>query len=244
MTQIKQSYSAEDTLDDLNALMYIIRGQIENSVNTIDIVRVLNVNDDNTIDVIPVIKDINASREPIDEAPIYGVRYIRFQYGQNAITVAPKVNDVGLLLVCKKDISAYDSGMVATKIKYNPTNGIYLGGLCGANQTPTQYIHFEDDKIDIVGTGVININAPTVNVNATDTTITSTNTTVSTTSASVTADTVSVSATTSATVTTAKAVIDCANINLGGEGGKKIALDGDSVVRGKVVASSTTTSSL
>lgn len=227
MAQIKQSYSAEDTLDDLNALMYIIKGQIENSVNTIEIVRVLSVNG-NTIDVIPVIKDINASREPIDESPIYGVRYVRFQYGSNAIRVAPKENDIGLLLVCKKDISAYDSGMVATKIKYNLTNGIYLGGLCGANSDPTQFIDFENDKITITGTGTININAKDVNI---------------------TSETAKVEASTSATVKSVKTILDCANINLGGEGGKAVALHGDQVksgntVVGTVVASSTTTKAI
>ena len=213
MSFIQQNYSSADTLDDLNALMYVIRSQIENGVNTVEIVRILKKNDNGTVDVIPVIKNISASKEPIDETPIYGVRYMRFQYGKNAITVEPEEGDVGLLLVCKKDISAYDSGMVPSRIKFNLSSGVYIGGLLGANETPTQFIHFEDDKIDIVGTGTININAPTVNITADE--------------AVIEAETSTIKSTTS--------TIEATTINLGGEGGKAVARAGDNVVAGTTV---------
>lgn len=52
------------------------------------------------------------------------------------------------------------------------------------------------------------------------------------------ADRLVVTATTDVAITAPSVVVDSADIQLGGAGGKKVALDGDDVVAGKVVASS------
>ncbi|MBO7732874.1 MAG: hypothetical protein J6S67_09985 [Methanobrevibacter sp.] len=162
-----QGYLPSDLVDDLSALVYIIKGQIYNRVNTIDIVKVLKVNDDDTLDVIPIIKDTNPANEPIDESPIYGIRYIKWQFGKNSLKAKPEVGDIGLILICKKDTSSIDAGIIGSKAKYNPADGIYLGGLNGLNQEPTQFIEFKQDEVNITGTGTIKIVAPTVNIEAT-----------------------------------------------------------------------------
>lgn len=175
MTALKQGFTPDALVDDMSALLYIIRTQIENRVNTIDIVRVNNVNEDNTIDVIPIIKGVDNDNNPIEEVPIYGVPYIRWQFGLNSIKATPKVGDIGLFLICKKDTSAISAGIVGNNSKFNAGNGIYLGGLNGLNEEPTQFIEFKDNEITITGTGKININATTANVNAETTNINSTN---------------------------------------------------------------------
>lgn len=190
--EVKQGYTEDVLVDDMSALLYIIRTQIESRVNTIDIVKVINVNGDNTIDVIPIIKGIDNEKNPIDEVPIYGVPYIKWQFGSNAIKAKPVVGDIGLFLICKKDTSSISAGVVSNNSKFNTGNGIYLGGLNGFNSEPTQFIEFKDNEITITGTGTININATTANVNAT-------------------------------------------MINLGGEGGKPVARQGDNVVAGTTV---------
>ena len=162
-----QGYLPSDLVDDLSALVYIIKGQIYNRVNTIDIVKVLKVNDDDTLDVIPIIKDTNPANEPIDESPIYGIRYIKWQFGKNSLKAKPEVGDIGLILICKKDTSSIDAGIIGSKAKYTPADRIYLGGLNGLNQEPTQFIEFKQDEVNITGTGTIKIVAPTVNIEAT-----------------------------------------------------------------------------
>lgn len=190
--EAKQGYTEDVLVDDMSALLYIIRTQIESRVNTIEIVKVIKVNEDNTIDVIPVIKGVDNEKNPIDEVPIYGIPYIRWQFGLNAIKATPTINDIGLLLINKKDTSTIAAGIVSNNSKFNPGNGIYLGGLNGLNQEPTQFIEFKENEITITGTGTVNINAITANINAT-------------------------------------------MINLGGQGGKPVARQGDNVVSGTTV---------
>ena len=218
---LAQGYSPEALVDDLSALEYFVRIQIENRVNTVDIVRVITVNTElGTVDVLPIIKDVTPDKVPIEEVPIYGLRYIRWQAGTDAIKIDPKVGDVGIILTCKKDTSAVQAGLVGSDSKYNPSDSIYLGGIFGLNLPATQFIEFKENAINITGTGTITIEAPTVEVKTTTANVTATTTTI-----------------TSST------------INLGGEGGKKVAVDGDVVksgntVVGNVVASSATTNAL
>ena len=167
MTAIEQGFTPECLLDDLSALEYIIKSKIDNRVNTVDVVRVIAVNENNTVDVIPIIKNTTPSNEPIEETPIYGLRYIRWQYGTNGIKAKPSIGDIGLILVCKKDTSAIEAGIIGNNSKFNTANGIYLGGLNGLNQEPTQFIEFTENGIEITTNGTININAATANINAT-----------------------------------------------------------------------------
>lgn len=167
MSGIKQGFTSETLVDDMSALLYIIRTQIESRVNTIDIVRVVGVNETGTIDVIPIIKNVNPDKEPIDEVPLYGIRYIKWQFGENAIIAKPVVGDIGLLLICKKDTSMVEAGVVGTNSKYNTSDGIYLGGLNGLNITPTQFVEFNENGITITSTGTITLNAENATVNAT-----------------------------------------------------------------------------
>lgn len=225
---ITQRYSVEALADDLSALTYIVNTLIDNRVNTVDIVRVVAVSIElGTVDVLPIIKNVNPDKEPIMEVPIYGIRYIRWQSGTNAIKIDPKIGDVGIILTCKKDISSVSVGLVGNNSKYNPASSIYLGGIFGLNLPATQFVEFGENTINITGTGTITIEAPTVEVKTTTAKVTATTTDVTSTTTNITSET----------------------INLGGEGGKKVALDGDVVkngntVVGNVVASSATTNAL
>lgn len=164
MTDLKMGADETDFLSPLNGMVYIINQEIK-KINTADLVKVVSVNGD-TIDVIPIIKNVNASKEPIEESVIYGVRYIQWQYGSNAIVCAPAVGDIGLLVCCKRDISNIESGIVGSLRRYSLADGIYIGGIMGLNATPTQYVSFSNNNLTIKGTGTINVEGSTVNVNA------------------------------------------------------------------------------
>lgn len=209
-----------DFLDDYGSLTFIINSLI-NRVNTTEIVKVVSINTDEnnvfdgTINVVPVVKRLTAEGEAIEESVIYGIKCFGWQFGENAIKSIPAVNDIGIMVVSKRDITSIESGRVASNRQYCLADGIYIGGLVGFNATPKRVITFDDNGITIdTGDKDLTINTTKATVNATS-------------QIDVVAPTVNIGDATSI-------------VNLGGAGGKGVARIGDSidVVNGVIVGGS------
>lgn len=210
MSELKMGADPSDFLDNLNALHYIVNG-IVNKVNTTELVKVVAVYPaKNKIDVIPIVKNANVENNPIEESVIYGIRYLEWQYGLNGIMAVPEVGDIGLIVVCKKDVSEAEKGLVASFRKYCLADGIYIGGIKGLNQAPTQFIKFDSNGITVTSPAAVTVNSKSASINA---------------------ETVEVNATTSALVVSP-------SIDLGGAGGNGVARIGDAVAGGVIVGGS------
>lgn len=212
MSGLKTGASPSVFADNYNALIYIINNCIK-KVNTCELVRVIAVNTTNkTVTVVPVVKNANANNEAIEESPIYGVRYFEWQYGSNGIIGTPAAGDIGMAIVCRKDISQAESGLVASFREYCLSDSIYVGGIFGLNPAPTQFIEFKSGGIDITTPGDITVNAKNATLKVDK------DTQIKTKTATITAETV----------------------NLGGANGAAVARVGDSidVVTGKITGGS------
>lgn len=197
--------------DESLALQYVINTIINNKVNTTELVRVLSVDEQNKeISVIPIVKNVDAKGNAIEESEIYGVRYIMWQYGANAIQALPQVGDVGLILVSKRDISKIETGIVDSRRKFNLADSIYIGGLCGFNQSPTQFIKFNENGIEITSPTAISLTAPNATINASG----------------------------NVDLTAQNVNVNSESINLGGVGGSAVARIGDAVAGGVIVGGS------
>ena len=160
----KMNANPEVFVNEANGLLFMIESVV-NGVNTADIVKVTKVDSANkTLSVIPVVSQLNSENDKEPQSEIHGIKYIQWQFGKNAIEATPEAGDIGLLVICKKDISSIESGIVATKRKFCPADGIYIGGLCGLNGTPTQLIKFDATGITVSSQTAVNVNAPIVNV--------------------------------------------------------------------------------
>lgn len=224
----KSNLDADQRLDSYQSLMFLINSVV-NNVNTAELVKVIAVDEaKKEIDVIPIVAKPDSEGQRIEPAPIYGIKYIEWQYGTNAIIATPVVNDIGLLVVCTKDVSSIESGLVGSYRRYNLADGIYFGGLCGFNQTPTQFIKFDENGIEITSPTAIAVNAPQATVTTTgDTTITAGgNATITATgNATITGNAVAITGSTVA--------ISGSAVSLGsGSTQKAVALDGDPVYSG------------
>lgn len=120
-----------------------------------------------TVDVQPLVSQVNGAGHGQAHGVIYGRPYIRWQGGSSAVILDPNAEDVGLLVCCDRDISnvvaTLAAALPASLRRFNFADGIYLGcALSGA--APTQYVQFvtEGGGINIKSPGTVNINGATI----------------------------------------------------------------------------------
>lgn len=114
-----------------------------------------------TVTVQPLVSAVDGSGTVWAHGQISGVPYMRIQGGANAVIIDPQPGDIGIAVVCDRDIS----GVIAAQGPAAPGSNrrsdlsdmVYLQSIIGA--APTQYIEFNSSGITINGTA-LNINCP------------------------------------------------------------------------------------
>ena len=146
--------------------MYIINNLIAN-IHTMMPVKILSVTVPpdslapiGRCEVLPLVQQIDGSNNVYPMGKIINVPYLRVQGGKNAIVIDPQVGDVGLCGFCERDISIVKrTGELSapdTRRKYDINSAVYMFTMMSG--TPTQYIHFLENGINIKTTGDLNIN--------------------------------------------------------------------------------------
>lgn len=146
--------------------MYIINNLIAN-IHTMMPVKILSVTvpaDElapiGRCEVLPLVQQIDGSNNVYPMGKIINVPYLRVQGGSNAIVIDPQVGDIGLCGFCERDISIVkrtgDLSAPDTRRKYDINSAVYMFTMMSG--TPTQYIHFLENGINIKTTGDLNIN--------------------------------------------------------------------------------------
>lgn len=146
-----------DSADDYNAMVFVI-SQLLARASTMKLVKVQNVTPNadpikaGTVDVIPLVDQVDGNGNTTPHGTIYGLLYVRIQGGTNAVIVEPKAGDVGLCIVADRDTSAVRAsggGQSAPGSfrQFDLADGVYLGGLFGP--APTQSVQFTDDGIKL-----------------------------------------------------------------------------------------------
>lgn len=121
-----------------------------------------------TVDVEPLVSQLDGSGKIVSHGIIYDMPYLRMQGGANAIILDPEVGDIGLAVVSDRDVSNVKSTRKVSAPGSNRRNhfsdGFYFGGFLNGN--PAQYMRFSSDGIDLVSPTAINMQAPNINLNA------------------------------------------------------------------------------
>lgn len=123
-----------------------------------------------TIDVQPLVNQIDGQGNKTDHGVIYGIPVQRNQGGGNAIINDPKVGDIGHMHVADRDISslkANDGGQSnpGSMRTHDLADGIYQGAILNP-ANPTQAVQFTDTGVKIFGAGggVFEINGADVHI--------------------------------------------------------------------------------
>jgi hypothetical protein len=159
-----------DMASNHNVLEFIIQkllGRIRTAVPVKVISVVLGgVGPAGVVAVQPIVNMLDGIGNSMQHGTIMNVPYSRIQGGINAVIMDPSVNDIGVMLVCDRDISsAQSSGWQISNPgstrEFDLADGIYIAGL--SNMIPTQYVEFLPGPIggiNIVSLTNVSITAP------------------------------------------------------------------------------------
>lgn len=173
----KLNITPQDILGEANRMNFILNAFL-NKQSFLNLAVVVNVDESKKkVDVSPMLYSRTAKNEKIDKGTVYGLPYFQLQRGSSAIIMNPCVGDIGLICVCDYDISnvknTASKALPATNRSHNMADAIYLGGVGSINQSPTQYVAFLDDGINIVSPFKVSVDAPETIVKSDKTTVTS-----------------------------------------------------------------------
>ena len=143
-----------------NALDFFTDQKLK-SIFTCDIVKVINV-DEKTVDIQPLVYQVNGDNEIMKQEPIYGVPYCRQQAGMNGIILKPQVGDLGVVVYARRDISSVISSggenVPDTRRFLSENDAIYLCSIASIMSQPTRFIEFTDSGISITPNTKLTIN--------------------------------------------------------------------------------------
>ncbi|CAI3931890.1 Gp138 family membrane-puncturing spike protein [Commensalibacter papalotli (ex Botero et al. 2024)] len=139
----------------LNTLVGIIDNALS-SVSTAMPVTVIQVYDNHTVDVAPMIDMLDNEGNAVEHAPISGIPYARLQGGEYGLIIKPKVGDKGLVVFASRDISdvvqSKGKAKPASLRKHSMSDGMYIASLL--YEEPKTYMEITKD--------VVSINVPTI----------------------------------------------------------------------------------
>ena len=161
-----------DMSNDYNVLSYIIAQHI-NKIATLAAVKVVAVQGGGvaqigTVDVQPLVNQVDGAGNPTPHAVVYGLPFFRTQGGPNAVITDPVVGDIGAALFFSHDTSK----VRATGGQANPgsfrrfdwADGVYLG--CWLAAAPTRSVQLGSSGILAVDPALIKLEAPIVETTA------------------------------------------------------------------------------
>ncbi len=117
-----------------------------------------------TVDVLPLVDQVDGAGNAVPHATIYGRPYLRLQGGANAVVLDPQPGDLGLMVFCSRDISSViasrQHGPPASGRIFDYADGLYVGGCL--NGIPQQYVAFAADGIHVVSPQAVSLTAPSI----------------------------------------------------------------------------------
>lgn len=111
------------------------------------------------VDVLPLVNLTDGLGNATKHGTVFKLPFFRLQGGPTAIVMNPTVDDIGIAIICDRDISTIKEtrvqGNPGSFRRYDVADGLYVGGFL--NGTPTRYVQFKD--ADLIAKGFDNINA-------------------------------------------------------------------------------------
>ena len=149
--------------------MEFIIGSMLNRIQTVTLVmvkavKVTGVNPVGTVNVQPLVAQLDGDGNIHPHGIINNIPYFRLQGGSNAVIIDPKVGDIGMCGFCSRDISSVKNSKQPSAPqsyrKFDYADGLFFGGFL--NGIPEQYIHFKESSIEVVAKEEILLRSPSI----------------------------------------------------------------------------------
>lgn len=116
-----------------------------------------------TVDVKPLVNQLDGSDVATQHGTVFGIPYLRIQGGTNAVICDPKIDDIGLCVFADRDISSVKAtgkqSNPGSKRRFSFSDGFYFGGW-NSLITPSRYLIISDAGLKIVAPETVEIDAP------------------------------------------------------------------------------------
>ncbi|AKL37155.1 Gp138 family membrane-puncturing spike protein [Klebsiella michiganensis] len=143
-----------------NAILSLIATASKGNVFA-DIVLVKDVGD-GVMTVLPLVSGANVSGGEIKCQEVYDIPFIRYQAGNSAVKMTPRIGDIGLVIACDKDTTnvraSRQSGPPPTQRRHSYSDAVYITAIASLNDEPTEFAEFTGSGINIKSPGIVNIN--------------------------------------------------------------------------------------
>ena len=159
--------------NDFNAVSFVV-SQILAGTRTAMLVKVLSVTNTGgvspigTVNVQPLVQQVNGLGEVTPHGTVYQLPYMRIQGGANAVILDPQVGDIGIICIADRDcsaaLSAKDQAPPGSSRKFSPADGFYMMSV--VSEAPTQYVQFASDGIHITSPNKVIVTAPNIEADA------------------------------------------------------------------------------
>lgn len=165
-----------DTTSQLGEITFIIR-QMLARMNTMKVVRVVAVHNvggvaqAGTVDVQPLVSQIDGNGNAQPHGIVPGVQYFRLQGGASAIICDPVDGDVGYVICSDRDTTNIKNGQSTSVTpgsfrRNDLADGVYVGGIL--NKVPTTYIQLTSTGVSIVDANGNKIVTSSIGITFTD----------------------------------------------------------------------------
>ena len=157
--------------NDFNAISFVV-SQILAGSRTVMLVQVLSVTNTGgvspigTVNVQPLVQQVNGVGEATPHGTVYNLPYMRIQGGTNAVILDPEVGDIGIICIADRDssaaLAAQGQATPGSGRKGSPSDGFYMMSVSG--KTPTRYVQFTSSGITVNDPSTVTIIAPNTKI--------------------------------------------------------------------------------
>jgi len=153
---VGKDYPSQQTPDVANSEFQAAQYMIErlfSRVSTATLVQVQKVTTSGQVapvgqvDVVPLVNMIDGVSTNYKHGPVHNLAYFRYQGGNKAIILDPKVNDIGVAVFADRDISVVKKTKAQSQPgsfrRWDMADGLFFPCFLGA--APTSYIQFQDN---------------------------------------------------------------------------------------------------